>query len=57
MSGSCLLTGPNRSNLQDMLANLRDTEDVSPPAPLTRPLSSKVTDHDLGRPDDGNLSG
>lgn len=43
-----------------MLANLRDTEDVPPlQPPLTPPSrspASKVNDHDLGRPDDGNLT-
>lgn len=43
-----------------MLANLRDTEDVPPLQPPLNPPSrspaSKVNDHDLGRPDDGNLT-
>lgn len=43
-----------------MLANLRDTEDIPPlQPPLTPPSrspASKVNDHDLGRPDDGNLT-
>lgn len=43
-----------------MLANLRDTEDVPPLQPPLTPPSrspgSKVNDHDLGRPDDGNLT-
>lgn len=62
LSGSSVvLTGPNRSNLQDMLANLRDTEDIPPLQPPLNPPSrcpaSKVNDSDLGRPDDGNLTG
>lgn len=59
LSGSSvLLTGPNRSNLQDMLANLRDTEDIPPLQPPLNPPprspASKASDQDLGRPDDGN---
>lgn len=57
LSCSSVLTGPNRSNLQDMLANLRDTEDIPPlQPPLNPPSRSPASkDHDLGRPDDGNL--
>lgn len=43
-----------------MLANLRDTEDIPPLQPPLTPPSrsppSKVNDHDLSRPDDGNLT-
>lgn len=60
MGSLLLLTGPNRSNLQDMLANLQDAEDICPPqpplTPPSRPTASKVNDHDLGQPDDGNLT-
>lgn len=54
--GSFLLTGPNCSNLQEMLANLQDTEDISPLQPPSRSTASKVSDEDLGRSDDGNLT-
>lgn len=53
--GSFLLTGPNCSNLQEMLANLQDTEDISPLQPPSRPTATKVNDEDLGLSDDGNL--
>lgn len=39
-----------------MLANLQDTEDISPLQPPSRPTASKVNDEDLGRSDDGNLT-
>ncbi|KAM8859441.1 striatin-like isoform 3-T3 [Spinachia spinachia] len=49
--------GPNRSKLQDMLANLRDAEDVShmqPPlaAPQPRPTAARFSEHDGNRPDE-----
>lgn len=51
----CLPSGPNRSNLQDMLANLRDAEDPSPlQPPVAAPPRPRGTDHELGRHDDGN---
>ncbi|KAM6940232.1 striatin-like [Xenentodon cancila] len=47
---------PNRSKLQDMLANLRDTEElpsVQPPvAPPARPSAPRLSEHEAGRPDD-----
>uniref|UniRef100_A0A3Q3JAZ7 Striatin n=1 Tax=Monopterus albus TaxID=43700 RepID=A0A3Q3JAZ7_MONAL len=60
--GECLCTGgdvgvgPNRSKLQDMLANLRDAEELPPiqPAvtPPSRPSVPRLNEHDLGRPDE-----
>ncbi|XP_037321717.1 striatin-like isoform X2 [Pungitius pungitius] len=49
--------GPNRSKLQDMLANLRDAEDVShmqppPSAPQSRPNAARFNEHDGNRPDE-----
>uniref|UniRef100_A0A3Q3AHU2 Striatin n=1 Tax=Kryptolebias marmoratus TaxID=37003 RepID=A0A3Q3AHU2_KRYMA len=48
--------GPNRSKLQDMLANLRDGEDLShmqpPPAPQSRPNVARFNEHDGNRPDE-----
>nr|XP_046232359.1 striatin isoform X2 [Scatophagus argus] len=48
--------GPNRSKLQDMLANLRDAEDLpsmqSPVAPPSRPTVPRLNEHELGRPED-----
>ncbi|XP_040034278.1 striatin isoform X5 [Gasterosteus aculeatus] len=50
--------GPNRSKLQDMLANLRDAEDLShmqpppPSAPQPRPNAARFTEHDGNRPDE-----
>ncbi|XP_030587777.1 striatin-like isoform X2 [Archocentrus centrarchus] len=48
--------GPNRSKLQDMLANLRETEElpsmqptVTPPS---RPSVPRLNEHEVGRPDD-----
>ncbi|KAL6101631.1 striatin-like isoform X1 [Pungitius pungitius] len=48
---------PNRSKLQDMLANLRDAEDVShmqppPSAPQSRPNAARFNEHDGNRPDE-----
>lgn len=52
-------TGPNRSKLQDMLANLRDAEDlpsVQPSlAPPTRPSVPRLTEQEIGRLDEGNF--
>ena len=52
-------TGPNRSKLQDMLANLRDAEDppsMQPPvACASRAAVPRLNEQDLGRPDDGKL--
>ncbi|XP_068423991.1 striatin-like isoform X2 [Clinocottus analis] len=50
--------GPNRSKLQDMLANLRDAEDLShmqppPSAPQSRPNAVRFNEHDGNRPDEG----
>ncbi|XP_037830933.1 striatin [Kryptolebias marmoratus] len=48
---------PNRSKLQDMLANLRDTEDLSPmqPAPMTPPsrsIAPRLNEQEVGQPED-----
>lgn len=47
---------PNRCKLQDMLANLRDAEDLSsiqpPVAPPVRPSLPRLNDHPLGRTDE-----
>uniref|UniRef100_A0AAQ5XTF9 Striatin n=1 Tax=Amphiprion ocellaris TaxID=80972 RepID=A0AAQ5XTF9_AMPOC len=47
---------PNRSKLQDMLANLRDAEDlpsVTPTViPPSRPSVSRLGEQEVGRPDD-----
>ncbi|XP_077437863.1 striatin-like isoform X2 [Vanacampus margaritifer] len=48
--------GPNRSKLQDMLANLRDAEDVShmqpPSTGQSRPNVVRFNEHDGGRTDE-----
>ncbi|KAM4607638.1 striatin-like isoform 2-T2 [Polymixia lowei] len=47
---------PNRSKLQDMLANLRDAEDMShmqpPSAPQARPNVARLNEHDGNRTDE-----
>ncbi|KAM7394792.1 hypothetical protein PAMP_021575 [Pampus punctatissimus] len=47
---------PNRSKLQDMLANLREAEDlpsVQPPVtPPSRPSVPRLSEQEVGRPDD-----
>lgn len=48
---------PNRSKLQDMLANLRDAEDLThmqppPAAPQSRPNAVRFNEHDANRPDE-----
>ncbi|TSL68198.1 Striatin [Bagarius yarrelli] len=47
---------PNKSKLQDMLANLRDAEELPsmqlPVAPPSRPSLPRLNDHDLGRADE-----
>ncbi|XP_008276567.1 striatin-like [Stegastes partitus] len=47
---------PNRSKLQDMLANLRDAEDLPSmqPAvtPPSRPSVPRLSEHEVGRPED-----
>uniref|UniRef100_A0A672YUU2 Striatin n=1 Tax=Sphaeramia orbicularis TaxID=375764 RepID=A0A672YUU2_9TELE len=47
---------PNRSKLQDMLANLRDAEDLShmqpPSAPQARPNVARFNEHDANRADE-----
>lgn len=47
---------PNRSKLQDMLANLRDAEDLShlqpPSTPQSRPNVSRFNEHDGNRTDE-----
>ncbi|RVE76789.1 hypothetical protein OJAV_G00012120 [Oryzias javanicus] len=49
---------PNRSKLQDMLANLRDTEELPPvpaaAAPPLRPGAPRLSEPDPGRPEDGS---
>uniref|UniRef100_A0A7N8WY48 Striatin n=1 Tax=Mastacembelus armatus TaxID=205130 RepID=A0A7N8WY48_9TELE len=48
--------GPNRSKLQDMLANLRDVEDLShmqaPSTPQSRPSVVRFNEHDGNRTDE-----
>uniref|UniRef100_A0A668A395 Striatin n=1 Tax=Myripristis murdjan TaxID=586833 RepID=A0A668A395_9TELE len=48
--------GPNRSKLQDMLANLRDAEDMShlqpPSTPQARPNVARLNEHDGNRTDE-----
>ncbi|XP_056147272.1 striatin-like isoform X2 [Lampris incognitus] len=48
--------GPNRSKLQDMLANLRDAEDMShvqpPSTSQARPKVSRLNEHDGNRTDE-----
>ncbi|XP_062320360.1 striatin-like isoform X2 [Osmerus eperlanus] len=48
--------GPNRSKLQDMLANLRDTEDLSPmqpsASPPARPSAPRAAEQDTNRTDE-----
>ncbi|XP_035385812.1 striatin-like isoform X5 [Electrophorus electricus] len=50
---------PNRSKLQDMLSNLRDTDEavlLQPPAtPPVRPNTSRFSEHDGSRTDEGPL--
>lgn len=52
-----VFVGPNRCKLQDMLANLRDAEDLSsiqpPVAPPVRPSLPRLNEHPLGRTDEG----
>ncbi|XP_068176865.1 striatin isoform X2 [Antennarius striatus] len=47
---------PNRSKLQDMLANLRDVEDLPSVTPSVtppfRPSGPRLSEQDLGRPED-----
>ncbi|XP_071390734.1 striatin isoform X2 [Centroberyx affinis] len=47
---------PNRSKLQDMLANLRDAEDMShmqpPSTPQARPNVARLNEHDANRTDE-----
>ncbi|XP_035493593.2 striatin [Scophthalmus maximus] len=47
---------PNRAKLQDMLANLRDAEDLPslqpPVTPPSRPSVPRLSEQDAGRPDD-----
>ncbi|XP_049428445.1 striatin isoform X2 [Epinephelus fuscoguttatus] len=48
--------GPNRSKLQDMLANLRDAEEIPslqpPVTPPSRPAVPRLNEHELGRPEE-----
>ncbi|XP_038139994.1 striatin-like isoform X2 [Cyprinodon tularosa] len=48
--------GPNRSKLQDMLANLRDGEDLShtqpPSTPQSRPNAARFNEHEGNRTDE-----
>uniref|UniRef100_A0A667XEV5 Striatin n=1 Tax=Myripristis murdjan TaxID=586833 RepID=A0A667XEV5_9TELE len=50
--------GPNRSKLQDMLANLRDAEEpaippMQPPVtPPSRPTMPRLNEHEVGRPEE-----
>uniref|UniRef100_A0A672YAM9 Striatin n=1 Tax=Sphaeramia orbicularis TaxID=375764 RepID=A0A672YAM9_9TELE len=47
---------PNRSKLQDMLANLRDAEELPsmqpPVTPPSRPAVPRLNEHEVGRPDE-----
>ncbi|KAJ8002223.1 hypothetical protein DPEC_G00177660 [Dallia pectoralis] len=47
---------PNRSKLQDMLANLRDTEDLPcmlpPMPPPSRPIMPRLNEHEVVRPEE-----
>ncbi|KAM9856756.1 striatin [Aulostomus maculatus] len=47
---------PNRSKLQDMLANLRDAEELPsmqpPVTPPLRPSVPRLNEHEVGRPED-----
>ncbi|XP_015262626.1 PREDICTED: striatin isoform X2 [Gekko japonicus] len=47
---------PNRSKLQDMLANLRDVDDLpslqSSVVPTTRPSTSRLIEHEINRTDE-----
>uniref|UniRef100_A0A4W5MB60 Striatin, calmodulin binding protein n=1 Tax=Hucho hucho TaxID=62062 RepID=A0A4W5MB60_9TELE len=48
---------PNRSKLQDMLANLRDAEDLPsmqpPVTPPSRPSVPRLNEHEVGHPEEG----
>ncbi|XP_073328047.1 striatin isoform X2 [Pagrus major] len=48
--------GPNRSKLQDMLANLRDAEELPsmqpPVTPPSRPAVPRLSEPEVGRPED-----
>ncbi|XP_071032928.1 striatin-like isoform X4 [Oncorhynchus clarkii lewisi] len=49
-------SGPNRSKLQDMLANLRDAEDLPsmqpPVTPPSRPSVPRLNEHEVGHPEE-----
>lgn len=49
--------GPNRSKLQDMLANLRDVDELPSLQPSvgspSRPSSSRLPEQDISRADEG----
>ncbi|XP_030052270.1 striatin isoform X1 [Microcaecilia unicolor] len=49
-------TGPNRSKLQDMLANLRDVDELPSLQPSvmspSRPSSSRLSEHEINRTDE-----
>uniref|UniRef100_A0A2K5NCS3 Striatin n=1 Tax=Cercocebus atys TaxID=9531 RepID=A0A2K5NCS3_CERAT len=51
--------GPNRSKLQDMLANLRDVDELPSLQPSvgspSRPSSSRLPEHEINRADEGNI--
>uniref|UniRef100_A0A672Y2P3 Striatin n=1 Tax=Sphaeramia orbicularis TaxID=375764 RepID=A0A672Y2P3_9TELE len=55
-SSSSSPPGPNRSKLQDMLANLRDAEELPsmqpPVTPPSRPAVPRLNEHEVGRPDE-----
>ncbi|KAJ8360051.1 hypothetical protein SKAU_G00165760 [Synaphobranchus kaupii] len=54
--GKKVVKRPNRSKLQDMLATLRDNEDLPPlqppVSPPARPSSPRTSEHEPGRPDE-----
>ncbi|XP_069385673.1 striatin [Paralichthys olivaceus] len=51
---------PNRSKLQDMLANLRDAEELPsmqpPVTPPSRPSVPRLSEQEVGRPDDETMT-
>ncbi|XP_032071066.1 striatin isoform X2 [Thamnophis elegans] len=53
-------TGPNRSKLQDMLANLRDVDDLAAlqpsVVPPTRPSTSRLIEQEINRTDEEALT-
>lgn len=54
-----LTPGPNRSKLQDMLATLRDADELPsmqpPVTPPSRAVVPRLSEHEVGRSEDGSL--